>query len=524
MQSTSYDETTVNTAALLNTYMYLDNHSAENGSTVREILRSLEHLPEYGSPGGKYHESWELLNRAALSSFGDLILDHQSETMGFPAQTNACSFTDPHSQDIFIVYRGTADGEWPDNGAGLFSESTLQQEDALLYFDRLAENGHLETPGSVFISGHSKGGNKAQFVTLASSYSDRIGQCLSFDGQGFAPKAIASLQELLGLNEYEKRRKKLFSICGDNDFVNVLGCSAVPLEHTVYLETDPGAMNPAGYHDIKYLFYAKDQDGQGFFGTKLNPPARSQGSLALYVSYLSSIIMSLPEPKLAGCAMALTKLIELGGEQNVGIHEESVTAGEVLTLLKHGITLLFSPLPSVPEARPAFFSLPFTAPAILQGGALVSGLASLLEPVFSCFPQFSAQPLYPGVSAGKSDISISCSDVSVSCSNISNFPSNISVSCCPSSTPSLFLSFTRLSPLPALLHESLLYLEQTRRSLSHIRLIQCKSARNRFKRLELELAQASKQLKAAKETLEAILALYEQAEKMCSDGWFLSGQ
>lgn len=494
MQPICYDENTVNTAALLNTYMYLDNSTAQNGSNIRDVLSSLKSRPEYGSPGGKYYENWELLNRAAQTSFGNLILDHQSESMGFPKQTNACTFTDPRSQDIFIVYRGTADGEWPDNGAGLFSTSTLQQEDAVQYFDRLAENGYLETSGSVYISGHSKGGNKAQFVTLASAYSDQIEQCLSFDGQGFAPKAIDALQELNGLNEYKKRRNKLISICGNNDFVNVLGCSAISPDHIFYIETEPGLLNPAGYHDIKYLFAQKDKQGRRVFGTKLNPQTESQGDLALYVSQLSSAIMELPEDKLADCAMALTKLIELGGEKRVGIHEGSVTSEEILGLLKYGISLIFSTLPSSPKTKLAAFSLPILAPTVLQGGALAWYLASTLDPFFSHFSQLSQN-----------------SDPHV-------FPNPISPDTL-SGTPSIFLNFTQLSALPALLHESLLYLEQAHRQIAHIHPTQCKVARNHLKRLALELIQEAEQLKAAKDTLDNILTLYKQTEKTCSDSW-----
>lgn len=500
MQSTSYDETTVNTAALLNTYMYLDNHAAQNGCSIRNALLSLKSLPEYGSPGGKHYESWKLLSKAAQSSFGDLILDHQSDTMGFPAQTNACTFTDPASKDVFVVYRGTADGEWPDNGAGLFSVSTLQQEDAVLYFNQLAERGYLDTPGSVYISGHSKGGNKAQFVTLASAYSEKIDQCLSFDGQGFAPKAIGALQELMGAEEFERRRHKLHSICGDNDFVNVLGCSVVPMDHTVYVETDPGPWNPAGYHDIKYLFAKRGTGGSLAFDTKLNPQAPAQGGLAKYVSSLSAMIMNLPDDDLADCAMGLTKLIELGGRQNVGIHEGAVTAEEVLGLLKHGISLVFSTLPLAPESKAALLALPIAAPAVLQGGALTWALASALDSAFSNVSPFS--PLQPGLHADSSLVS-----------GFAGFGS-------PSDAASIYLSFTKLSPLAGLIHESLLYLEQARQQISHIRLIPYKTARNQLKRLAIELAQEAEQLKDAKDTLDGILLLYQQTERRCLEGWF----
>lgn len=45
------------------------------------------------------------------------------------------------------------------------------------------------------MSGHSKGGNKAQYVTMFSQNRDVIDTCVALDGQGFSDSAMEAMQE-----------------------------------------------------------------------------------------------------------------------------------------------------------------------------------------------------------------------------------------------------------------------------------------------------------------------------------------
>lgn len=317
-----------------------------------EILDTLAEMPEYGLSDGKYYLDYDFLRRAAaLSPAGHMIIGNQAASLGFNSGTNACTFTDPQTQDVYVVFRGTSDGEWPDNGLGLCVEETPQQGEALRYFDLLAQTGRLDTEGNVYVSGHSKGGNKAQYVTLASPFSNLIHQCLSFDGQGFSPEAVSHFRSRLGESELEQRRQKLWSICGDNDFVNTLGIGLVPEDHITYIHTEPEIFNPAGYHDLKYLFGIQDENGAIHFQERLNETVSSQGEFARYASLLSQQVLGLPDDTRYACAMALTQAIELGGNSPVGLHGEHFTAEELIGFFGHGLPLIYNSLLYTKEGR-----------------------------------------------------------------------------------------------------------------------------------------------------------------------------
>ena len=89
----------------------------------------------------------------------------------------AICFTDPNDPDSALVaFKGsTGQEEWQDNGSGLGLSDTEKQKEALEYIENLPYD-------SITVTGHSKGGNKAQYVTVLS---DKVDRCISMDGQGF---------------------------------------------------------------------------------------------------------------------------------------------------------------------------------------------------------------------------------------------------------------------------------------------------------------------------------------------------
>lgn len=58
----------------------------------------------------------------------------------------------------------------------------LEQPTYLIYKVAEAADVVLESYDSITVTGHSKGGNKAQYVTVLS---DKVDRCISMDGQGF---------------------------------------------------------------------------------------------------------------------------------------------------------------------------------------------------------------------------------------------------------------------------------------------------------------------------------------------------
>jgi len=150
---------------------------------------------------------------------------------------NACTFEDENG-NIIVVYRGTASGEWGDNSKGLIGlvNETRQQKQAMEYFDYIVEkNNYHKKNIEITITGHSKGGNKAQYTTINSKYRDLIKYCFSYDGQGFSPEAIEAFEKRF--DDYNESLKKLYSFNGENDFVNPLGIYIIPDENRFYFKT-----------------------------------------------------------------------------------------------------------------------------------------------------------------------------------------------------------------------------------------------------------------------------------------------
>ena len=128
---------------VLNTYMYMDYREANDGMTVNEILEKLSFSGDC-KPGGIHYGEYTILKEAAKNrEIGELVIGNQSHLLSFDEGTNACTFRTGDGSSIYVVYRGTSDGEWPDNGMGRTETSTLQQERALDYFETVIKREHI---------------------------------------------------------------------------------------------------------------------------------------------------------------------------------------------------------------------------------------------------------------------------------------------------------------------------------------------------------------------------------------------
>lgn len=327
---------------VLDTYMYMQYHEAKDGDTVSDILSQMEGREEY-SPGGKYYGEYRILSQAAQNEqIGNLQLYHDSYQMGFDSGTNACTFVDAKQDRVFVVYRGTGDGEWPDNGLGLTQEFTTQQQRAVDYFDRVVQEEELDGSQRVIVTGHSKGGNKAVFVTMESSYADRIDRCYSVDGQGFSEAADQRFRRKYTSEEYESRVQKLYGVYGENDFVSPLGCGLIPEDHISYIRTPVEKSNIAGYHDIKYLFATLTFDvAAGVYVTtfsgRKNEEVSQRGNLGNYVAELSDAVMALPSEERSGAAGVLMRFVEGFSGRKDGLNGEKLTWADFMSFVKEGI-------------------------------------------------------------------------------------------------------------------------------------------------------------------------------------------
>lgn len=108
------------------------------------------------------------------------------------------AFLNPSSNELIVAFRGTSRGEWLDNFLGGASTeardrvSTRQQIRALEWYRALTrlnynwkdyDQEHGRKNYYVTVTGHSKGGNKAKYITILE---DSVDRCVSFNGQGFS--------------------------------------------------------------------------------------------------------------------------------------------------------------------------------------------------------------------------------------------------------------------------------------------------------------------------------------------------
>ena len=139
-----------------------------------------------------------------------LVLIETLETpIGVPL---ALCFTDgtPDTREAIIAFKGTTGGdEWSDNVEGAILRDTPDQIEALELVQGLPY-------ADITLTGHSKGGNKANYITILC---DKVTRCVGFDPQGFS-------QLFLNDPKYSKRIEERASLIKNyslsTDFVHIL--------------------------------------------------------------------------------------------------------------------------------------------------------------------------------------------------------------------------------------------------------------------------------------------------------------
>jgi len=260
---------------------------------------------------------------------------------GYNDCTVAATFTDADG-NVTVAFRGTSDGEWLDSAYAYADSDSEQQQEAWKYFDQVVESygeKHFENH-KLIVTGHSKGGNKAQYVTLMSKYGSSIDNCISFDGQGFSWEAIEDMKRN---THYQAQLEKMYSICGENDFVNVLGCCQVFLDgHVFYIKTDE-AVGIGDNHEIAFMF-AGGHMGKIAWG--------GMGSLAIYAKTLSDKIAKLPYEHRKECARTMMQIFEIAmGERNTGVDGDIAGLYDFVGLITHGLPVILGTTLSSKDGR-----------------------------------------------------------------------------------------------------------------------------------------------------------------------------
>lgn len=338
---------------ILDTYMYFDYPYAKDGESLKEIISNMNAThPEVVS---SHPNEYSILSQAVeYEEVGKLKISCQSRNMGYNEGTRGVCFSDKDKDTVYVAFRGTADGEWVDNGKGMTNEGSLQQKEAVRYFDEAVEKLNVNQNTRLITTGHSKGGNKVQYITMESEKADLIDKCYSIDGQGHSDAAISKWKNKYSEEEYSKRVSKIYGINGQNDFVNVLGNSIILASHIKYVDTPSKTDDFAAYHDITRMFgqFSEDENGVSsiIFSPHKNRYVLNRGKLGDFASLLSEDIMKLDPDIRDGCATTLMQSIEILNKGKVfGVNYEHATGEDILTFLTHGAPLIINSLMMQPK-------------------------------------------------------------------------------------------------------------------------------------------------------------------------------
>ncbi|MDR3597257.1 Mbeg1-like protein [Clostridium sp.] len=173
------------------------------------------------------------------------------------------------NNEAIVVFRGTSTtSEWEDNGEGAYKNETEEQKEALNFINSLSYQ-------DITVTGHSKGGNKAQYVTILSP---KIKKCVSVNGQGFSNDFIEKYK-----GEVNNNKSKIVSINAQYDYVSCLFNSISSQTH--YIKTE-FQINPFDYHKA---FILLDEKGALRNETNESTLANILNDFSLY------IVSSLPK-------------------------------------------------------------------------------------------------------------------------------------------------------------------------------------------------------------------------------------
>lgn len=186
-------------------------------------------------------------------------------------------FLNDRDMEAVVAFRGTASNEWVDDFEGANQVDSLQQINALEWYKSVYEKLHLEDY-MVTVIGHSKGGNKAKYITILN---DTPARCVAFDGQGFSDEFI---------EHYRKRILKRQDIIEnhniDFDYVNILMNDVG--KKTYYIGYDYGKFGFAESHSPNTFF---DFGENGEYAMRVNPNGQ-RPEMQILDQFINSMIRS----------------------------------------------------------------------------------------------------------------------------------------------------------------------------------------------------------------------------------------
>ncbi len=293
---------------LLITDMLIYTDHVADGRTVGDILNNVE-ASGFDAPGASPAEWKKVISNARKDEnfLNYRVTNYREESNGFRA---ACFVDDVSKpEDINVSFRGTStDFEMHDNGTGAYVSDSALQKTAADYVISLPE-GYGD---SITVTGHSKGGNEAQYVTVVT---DRVSNCVSFDGQGFSKEFLEKYGDRI-----ELQKGRIASISASNDIVNPL---LIPVAGTnIYIETAEQSDPFTGYHQLSILL-----DENGNFNKQVPQSLRAK----MVNEYTEYIINNMDMPEKQIVIDGLVSFLESGDNRKESAFQQIISAADAVT-------------------------------------------------------------------------------------------------------------------------------------------------------------------------------------------------
>lgn len=190
----------------------------------------------------------------------------------------------PDQKRSGFVQSGYGKDEWIDNAIGLGVSDTERQKAALDYIENLPYD-------SITVAGHSKGGNKAQYVTVLS---DKVDRCISMDGQGFSQEFIDKYYA-----EIQKKGHCIKNYYLEGDFVSIL-MFPVPGSDQICIDGDDSVIGAENHATSSFYQFWQDEEGRWHIrcdadGNTALIPGTREDSLVYLHEFTTFIINVMPK-------------------------------------------------------------------------------------------------------------------------------------------------------------------------------------------------------------------------------------
>ena len=253
------------------------------GLTVKEYLDKIDTNEliddkDYAS----YMNGYDFKNLIAAMRKNEKILNckirepHFDQAYGGGGGVSVVFISDDLGEAV-VAFRGTALNEWTDDFLGANQIDSLQQINALEWYKMVYDKLNLSNY-KVTLTGHSKGGNKAKYITILN---DTVNRCVSFDGQGFSDKFFENYKK-----EIASRQKYITNHNVDYDYVNILMNDIG--DRIYYYGFDYGRGGFAEAHCPNTFFDFKEL---GEYSMKVNPNGQSP-EMQILDQFFNSLIRS----------------------------------------------------------------------------------------------------------------------------------------------------------------------------------------------------------------------------------------